>query len=44
MLVADREDESGGRECVTGVSCQTVIGRILFNQDIPYSPSSVNLL
>lgn len=27
-----------------GVSCQAVIGKFLFNQDIPYSPNTGNLL
>lgn len=32
------------RVCDRNTLCHTVIGRILFNQDIPYSPNIGNLL
>lgn len=43
-IIADREAEAGGRVHVTGGSCQPIIGRIIFNQNIPYSPNIRNLL
>lgn len=43
-IIADREAEADGRVRVTGGSCQPVIGRIIFNQDIPHSPNIRNLL
>ena len=43
-IIADREAEAGGRVRVTGGSCQPIIGRITFNQTIPYSPNIRNLL
>ena len=43
-IIADREAEAGGRVRVTGGACQPIIGRITFNQTIPYSPNIRNLL
>lgn len=43
-ITADRNSEASGRVHVAVGSCQAVIGKIIFNQSISYSPNIRNLL
>lgn len=43
-ITADRNAEASGRVHVAAESCQAVIGKIIFNQSISYSPNIRNLL